>query len=242
MTKIENTILSNLRTSCLDSEILVLDHENDVGLEEYINEKAKEIIAKKCIYSAFEENILMLEYPDSKTPDSSVFDKFFESAMIVSKNVKFEGLFAIDVTNYIIDLESSKLSELVSYVKANPDAVYCLVVYTKNENVVRKLFNRFSAAGTFKVKHLALPSSERLTEYTVSLLRQVMPHISSDVEEYFKTYYSEKKYGYEFPDYLFKLANSESCYQDGSLETIKKIVKSAEDFDKINTSTESYGF
>ncbi len=242
MTKIENSILTNLRISCLDSEILVLDHENDVGLEDYINEKAKEIISKKCIYSDFEENVLMLEYPDQKNPDSSVFDKFFESAMIVSKNVKFEGLFAIDVTNYINDLESPKLGELVSYIKANPDAVYCLVVYTKNQNVVRKLFNRFSSAASFKIKHLALPTSERLTEYTVSLLRQVMSHISVDVEDYFKDYYTKKEYGYEFPDYLFKLASSESCYQNGDLETIKKMVQTAEDFDKISSATESYGF
>lgn len=242
MTKIENSILTSLRISCLDSEILVLDHQNDVGLEDYINAKAKEIISKKCIYSAFEENVLMLEYPDQKNPDSSIFDKFFESAMIASKNVKFEGLFAIDVTNYINDIDSPKLGELVSYIKSNPDAVYCLVVYTKNQNVVRKLFNRFSSAASFKVKHLALPASERLTEYTVSLLRQVMPHISADVEDYFKSYYNEKEYGYEFPDYLFKLANSESCYQDGSLEAIKKMLQSAEEFDKISSATESYGF
>ncbi len=242
MNKFDDSVIQRLKINATENEIIVLSCENDVGLEEYLEKKARAIIDQKSIYSSYDENILMLEYPQANHPDSHIFDKFFESVAVVSGNVMFEGLFAIDVTSYINDLENPKFRELVNFIGKNPNTVYCIVAYTKSENVAKKLFNTLSTVGMFKTAYVSLPSKEKLTEYTTALLREVIPHISSEATEYLEAYYEDKQFGYEFADCLVNVARS--CTEDSStgVEYIKSLVKAAEEICATGTTGSSMGF
>ena len=228
MEKLHQGILEKLQATALVNELVILDMECDVGLEEYIVEKAKIIKKAKNIYSPIEENVLMLEYPSPKSKDESVFEKFFDSVAVVAKNAAFEGCFAVDITEYADCLDDPHFDELMSYIKLNTQTVYCLVVHTKSAQVAERIYNYISQSGVFIMNSFEMPSAQKRADYTASLIRDFTDHIDHDARETLLTLYTQHDYGYDFAEYLSKMLRSKDYQGDrdalvSSIEQVKKI-------------------
>ena len=128
----------NPEFACIN-ELAVLPENGDCGFIEYFDYKADRIIEMKKIFSSFSsQNKLMLEYPGADCKESDVFERFFESPSVIADNHNFEGLFAIDISNYINKLEHERFQALISYIKANfkGDKLY---YYFRTLNICGKL-------------------------------------------------------------------------------------------------------
>lgn len=240
MEKIQQSVLQTMRSNALMNELIVVSAECDVGIEEYVKEKALAVMKEKHLYSPLEENVLMLEYPSPKAETARARAMFFDSAAIKAKNAVFEGCFAIDITEYADCLDDPKFDELMYYIKQNPQAVYCLVVHTKNVQVAERIFNFVSQSGIFIMSSFEIPDAQRLTDYTSSLIREFVPHINPDVTQALIELYSKNEYGYDFAEYLAQMLKNKKY--KGDKDELLKAVEQLQKINRFNPSEVSYGY
>ena len=205
MNKLSKDFLTSCtEVNCCANELVILPLDGDVGFEEYYDHKAKEIIKAKKIFSPLEQNKLMLEYPKPDAKEAYVFERFFESPIIVARNHEFEGCFAIDISAYIGKTDHEYFEKLIRYMRSNRDAVYLLFMYSNNTNEIQSMYDFLSRYDDVKMVSIPLPDAKVLTEYTVSKIRDFSLHVKSPVFAYLQKYFTKAKCGYDLADYLIR--------------------------------------
>ncbi len=226
MEKLDQNIMNSCtEENCSENEFVVLPLEGDAGFEEYFGYKAEKIYKAKNLFSPFENNKLMLAYPG---PDSAsyIFDLFFESPSVVAKNHEFEGLFAVDVTDYVGIKENKQFGELITYMRANPNTVYILFIYSNNRNEIREMHDYLSEFRHFRLVNIPLPDAEALTGYTISQTEKFSPQVEESCREFLKSHYSRIKCGYDYADYLVR--NLKETNYSGDLSSLQEVTKKAD--------------
>lgn len=205
MNKLSKEILNACTPeNCCANELVVLPQEGDVGFEEYFEHKAKEIKTRKRIFSPLEQNKLMLAYPKPDSKEAFIFEKFFESPSIVAKNHEFEGCFAIDISAYIGKTEDENFEKLIAYMHNNKNTVFLLFLYSDNKNEIQNMYDQLSRYDDLRLVSIPLPNANTLMEYTVSGIRDFSLHIKNPVYAFLQEYFSQRKCGYDFADYLVR--------------------------------------
>lgn len=190
--------------ACLN-ELVVLPESGDCGFIEYFDEKAATVLSRKKIYSAIDsQSKLMLEYPEHDCPDPNAFKRFFESPSVVAQNQIFEGLFAVDISNYVSNLNHDRFSELLSYIKANPQIVFILFFYSDNEKEIERVHTTLLHHMDFVKTLLPEPSSTQLLTYTLDGMAKLCGALEDGIEHFLSEFYAKNKVGYDSADYLLR--------------------------------------
>ena len=212
---------------CMD-EFVVLPENGDCGFVEYFDYKAEMVVKEKKIFAFFEpQNKLMLEFPEPDCTEDKVVEKFFESPFIVANNHNFEGVFAIDITNYINDLEHDRFNSLLAYIKANPLPVYMLMIYSEDEEVINRVYTKLLHHMDIIKTVLPSPTKKQLLDYTVENFKKEFGSISIKIKQYFVRYYDKNNVGYDTIDYIIRYLKLTGF--NGTLEEIESVIKNLED-------------
>lgn len=208
--------------NCCTNELVILPLNGDVGFEEYFDHKAKQVIKAKSIFSPEEQNKLMLAYPapDSKIP--YVFERFFDSPVIVARNHVFEGCFAIDISDYIGKTNEDAFGRLMTYMHSNPDTVYVLFMYSDNKNEIDGMYDFLSRYDEIRLVRIPLPEPKVLVEYTTDKIYDFSTHINPKSTEILNDYFSKNNGGYDMADYLIRYLKN-SGY-DGEPDPLKEAI------------------
>lgn len=226
--------------NCCMNEFIALPCDGDVGFEEYYEHKAKEIVRAKKIFSPLEQNMLMLAYPRHDSVEPNIFDRFFESPVIVARNHEFEGCFAIDVSAYLGREDDEHFDKLLSFISRNRSTVYLLFAYTDNVNEIDAMYENIARYGEIRRMCIGLPSAKELTEYTVEKIRDFSLHVRKPVSEYLEKYYSDRPVGYDFADYLVRCLKN-SAY-DGNLDAMMKTTADIASKGAAGGAVSDYGY
>ncbi len=190
--------------SCIN-ELVVLPENGDCGFVEYFEYKVSKIISEKKIFSSFApQNKLMLEFPEPDCREPYVFEKFFESPAVVAQNHNFEGLFAIDISNYINKLDHDRFLSLISYIKSNPQTVFILFFYSDNEKEIQNIYRTILHHIDIVKTVLPEPTKEQLVEYTLEGLKTLSEPLEDGIKEFFESYYTKGNVGYDSADYIIR--------------------------------------
>lgn len=225
--------------TCLRNELVILPQNGNVGFEEYVQHKAREIAKVKNL-SPYIENQLILTYPTPESREYLIFERFFESPSVVAYNHVFEGCFAIDVTAYINKQNNDNFLKLISYMLTNVDTVFTLFIYTNNKNEVQKMFDCLSQYMDINLVEIPLPGPQALADYTVDKIREFSLHVSSSVTEYLSQYYETKQFGYDDADYFVRYLRQAGY--SGDLRTIKKLVQELSNKDSRHMPSTGLGY
>lgn len=208
--------------ACMN-ELVALPEQGDSGFREYFEYKANAIIREKKIFSSFaDQNKLMLEFPEPECTEPNVFEKFYESPIIVARNHDFEGLFAIDISNYTNRLDHDKFLMLISYIKANPQTVFILFFYSNNDEEINNIYKNISHHMEIVKTKIPEPTAEQLAQYTVEGLKKLCEDTEEKILDFLKKLFSENKLGYDSSDYLIRHLNLSGF--KGTLDEVKKMV------------------
>lgn len=226
MKKLCNEFWSSLNDAhiCMD-ELVILPENGDCGFIEYFDFKAEKVVQEKKIFASFaKQNKLMLEFPEPDCNEPNVVERFFESPFIVAQNHNFEGVFAIDISNYINDLEHDRFQSLLTYIKSNPLPVYLLMLYTDKKDVADRVYTALLHHMDIIKTVLPVPTQQQLYEYTIENLEKLFGEVSTDIKAFFNDYYSKKSVGYDTADYLIRYLKLSGF--KGELKEIEAVVKS----------------
>lgn len=226
--------------NCCQNELVMLPPDGDVGFEEYFEHKAACIYKVKKLYSSPSNNKLMLAYPEPSAQDRTAFQWFFESPSVVARNHPFEGLFCIDISAYIGKEQDENLVRLLSFMKYHPHIVYLLMMYSDRQSERDRMHHFLSQYFEFEALTFSLPTIEKLTDYTLSGIRDFAIHIESPVQDYLKEWYTDKKVGFDYSDYLLRMLKV-SRYK-GDLEGIKKVTCELETAGNMRSNAYSFGY
>lgn len=210
--------------ACIN-ELVVLPENGDCGFVEYFEYKAERIIEEKKIFSSFApQNKLMLEYPEPDCKEPNVFEKFFESPCVVAQNHNFEGLFAIDISNYVNKLEHDRFLSLISYIKANPQTVYILFFYSDNEKEMQRVYRALLHHIDIIKTVLPEPTQAQLLDYTLEGLSNLNVPLENGIKEFFIDFYAKNKVGYDSADFLIRHLKLSGF--KGTLEEVRTQIES----------------
>ncbi len=209
---------------CMD-ELVILPETGDCGFIEYFDYKAEKVVQEKKIFASFaKQNKLMLEFPEPECNEPNVVERFFESPFIVAQNHNFEGVFAIDISNYINDLEHDRFQSLLAYIKANPLPVYLLMLYTDKTEVADRVYTALLHHMDIIKTVLPKPTHQQLYNYTIENLENLFGEISADIKGFFNNYYAKNSVGYDTADYLIRYLKLSGF--KGELKEIETVVQS----------------
>ena len=200
MFKIEDKILDQCtQENCEQNEFLILPENVDVAFEDYYHHKAALIRNVRNLYAPLNENELMLEYPISGNHTQIVFNQFFESPYVVSKNLDFRGLFAIDVTRYINYFHTDSFKQLIAYTQQNPQMVFLLLVRSKNPSAANNMYNLLTKYISIEKREIQLPGVDHLCMSTVNELEHTLKrHVTRDAKKEIHRFLEDNSLGYEF--------------------------------------------
>jgi hypothetical protein len=206
-------------------ELVILPETGDCGFIEYFDYKAEKVVQEKKIFASFaKQNKLMLEFPEPECNEPNVVERFFESPFIVAQNHNFEGVFAIDISNYINDLEHDRFQSLLAYIKANPLPVYLLMLYTDKTEVADRVYTALLHHMDIIKTVLPKPTHQQLYNYTIENLENLFGEISADIKDFFNNYYAKNSVGYDTADYLIRYLKLSGF--KGELKEIETVVQS----------------
>ena len=190
--------------ACMN-ELVVLPEDGDCGFSEYFDYKAGEIIKRKKIFSSMEQqNKLALVFPEPDCKEYNVFERFFESPTVIAENNNFEGLFAVDISNYVNNLNHERFLSLISYIKANPQTVYALIFYTNDEKEIQRVYSALLHHMDIVKTVLPLPTREQLVDYTFEELNRLNGNTDSAIREALSAFYARNRVGYDAADFLIR--------------------------------------
>lgn len=206
--------------ACIN-ELVALPENGDCGFIEYFEYKAAKIVDEKKIFAPFaSQNKLMLEFPEPDCKEVNVFEKFFESPSVIAENHNFEGLFAVDISNYVNNLDHDRFLSLISYMKSNPQTVYVLFFYSDDENEIQRIYRNLLHHIDIIKTVLPKPDKQQLVEYTMLGLEQLSGKLDDGIREFFCDYYEKNHVGYDSADYLIRHLKLSGF--KGSLSEIKE--------------------
>ncbi len=227
MRKLKEELLEHCTLlNCCQNELAVLPAEGDVGLEEYFEHKAACIRRVKNLFSPPECNKLMLSYPPPDIKGDGIFSLFFESPSVVAKNRQFEGLFCVDISDYLGQEENENMIRLLSFMKAQPQIVYLLFICTDNEHEKEQMYQFLTQYLELDQLTFSLPTPKKLTEYTFSGVRDFCLHIDAAAQQYLEDWFKERTYGFDEADYVVRKLKAHQ-YQ-GDLDMLKDVLTEAE--------------
>lgn len=95
-----------------------------------------------------QQRVLQLCYPVEKKDDQDTFNDFFQSPFRVNRfSHTFNGLFAINLTDYLELQSNIMLSRLRDYTEENPQISFVLFAYTNTKSLAdtfsKRLFKLF---------------------------------------------------------------------------------------------------
>ena len=221
------------RANCCFDDFIILPPEGDVGIEEYIEYKANQIMSAKNIFSPREQHMLLLSYPSAETDNSRAFEFFFESPSVVALNDNFTGCFGIDVTEYLGKTEHPRFKELLTYIGSHTDIVFVLFVYTKDENLAKQMFNTLCSYDKFRKMSISLPSPETLCDYMAFEFEKLSFSMNSDTRAFLTEYFRNSPSGFDAADWLVLYLQNNSF--DGTLSDLKALVEEAERLKTVTT-------
>lgn len=224
MSKIDNKILSMCTPeNCEQNEFIVLPVEGDVAFEDYYHHKAELVRTVRNLYTSLDENELMLEYPAPNNQIHNVFNLFFESPYVVSKNLEFNGLFAIDITKYVNYLKSDSFQQLMIYIQRNPQMVFILFIRANNIPVIDNVFSTLSSQISIVKKEIPLPDPAYLSKCVFDEIQQTINHhIKRDAKEEVIHFLKNNEFGFEFSETLIFYLKQTYSGGDVSCEDMRK--------------------
>ena len=213
----------NPKYACIN-ELVALPECGDCGFIEYFEHKAESVICEKKIFSSFaSQNKLMLEYPEPNCSEYMVFERFFESPCVVAQNHDFEGVFAIDISNYINKLDDDRFLTLISYIKTNTRAVYILFFYSDDDAKIQDVFRSILQHIDIVKTVLPEPTDEQLLDYTLEGLSTLCHSLEEGIRGFFADFYSKNKVGYDAAEYLIRHLRLSGF--KGSLDEVETHIK-----------------
>jgi len=224
MKKISNDFWETVNPAyaCLN-ELVVLPEVGDCGFMEYFDKKASAVISRKKIYSIVDsESTLMLEYPEPESQQSNIFELFFESPSVVAQNQKFEGLFGIDISNYVNRLNHDRFVSLISYINSNPDIVFVLFFYSDSKKEIERVHTSLMHHMDIVKTILPPPAPSQLLDYTMEGITNLCNSAEAGIENHLSTFYAKNRVGYDSADYL--LRNLKLSGFKGSLKELQDMM------------------
>lgn len=207
---------------CLN-ELVVLPESGDCGFVEYFDYKAEVVKNRKKIYSIVDnQSKLMLEFPDPDHIQKDVFKLFFESPSVVAQNQKFEGLFGIDISNYVNKLDHDRFSSLISYIKANPEIVFVLFFYSDNQKEIYRVHGALMKHIDIIKTVLPEPAAAQLLSYTMEGMTNLCQNLEDGIEEYLNDFFTNNSVGYDSADYL--LRHLKLSHFGGTLKEVREML------------------
>lgn len=206
MNKLSDTFRKSINPafSCIN-ELVVLPEVGDCGFVEYFEHKADAVISRKAIYSIVDnQSTLMLEYPAPDCKPANVFELFFESPSVVANNQKFEGLFGIDISNYVKRLDHEKFEDLISYIKSNPEIVFVLFFYSDDAQETERVHTMLMKHMDIVKTVLPVPDSSQLLAYTMEGIEKLCARPEGGIKKLLEDFFAENAVGYDAADYLLR--------------------------------------
>ena len=220
------------KANCCFDDFVMLPKEGDVGIHEYIEYKAQEIVTAKNLYSPLEQHMLMLSYPTPNNENDRIFDYFFESPSVVALNDRFVGCFGIDVTAYLGKTNHPRFEELLAFIGSHTEIVFVLFVYTDDKALAEQMFSVLCNYDKFRKMSIPLPHTVTLCAYTEEELIKIGKSIDFDAKVYLAEYYRKNPCGFDTADWLVSFIQNSRF--DGTAENLKKLIEEAE---KLKTTT-----
>ncbi len=98
-----------------------------------------------------QEPMVQLCYPVEKKDDQDAFNDFFQSPFRVKKfSHTFNGLFVVNLTDYLDIPSNTMLTKLRDYTEENPNIHFILFAYTDTKSIAdnfsKKLFKLFKSS------------------------------------------------------------------------------------------------
>lgn len=243
MEKLRPAIINRLcGADALKNELLCMPSTGDVGFEEYFNLKAETVHKKKSLFLKPERCKLVLRYPkdDRNIHDSHDFGMFFESPMAVSRNHVFEGVFAIDISDYVTNLGSEKFVSLMSFALEKPNTVFLFFFRCDSEPVASSVERAVSGYMDISYIRMERPSAEELASYTIDRVRDFVIHLDREVKPELERYFSQYNVGFEASEKIVRFLNT-SGYR-GDLPGLKTLLADAHKSFCFDRSIRSFGF
>lgn len=208
--------------ACIN-ELVVLPELGDCGFIEYFEHKANAVISRKEIYSIVDsQSTLMLEFPDPDCVSGNIFEMFFESPSVVAQNQKFEGLFGIDISNYVNRLDHERFSSLISYIKTNPEIVFVLFFYSDNQKEIERVHSTLMKHIDIAKTVLPVPTPSQLLAYTMEGMNELTQKLENGIEEHLGNFFENNSVGYDSADYLLRHLKLSGF--GGTLKEIREIM------------------
>ena len=220
------------KANCCFDDFVMLPEEGDVGILEYIEYKAEQIVRAKNLYSPLEQHMLMLSYPAPNNENNRIFEYFFESPSVVALNDRFVGCFGIDVTAYLNKTNHPRFEELLSFIGSHNDIVFVLFVYTNDNDAAQQMFSVLCNYDKFRKMSIPLPHAVTLCAYTSEELDKIEKPLSYEAKVYLAEHYRVKPCGFDAADWLVSFIQNNDF--DGSAENLKNLIEEAE---KLKTTT-----
>lgn len=238
MLRIEKRILDLCTLeNCEQNEFLILPENGDVALEDYYHHKAALIRDVRNLYAPLNENELMLEYPVPSNQTQNVFNQFFESPYVVSKNLDFRGLFAIDVTKYINYYHVDSFKQLIAYIQHNTQMVFILLVRSKNTSAANNMYNLLTKYISIEKREIQLPGVDHLCMSTVNELEQTLNrHVTRDAKKEVHRFLEDNSLGYEFINNLIGALKQINTTDNINVQDMRKALNYTQKTEREYTS------
>ena len=243
-----NKIPASARKKIADlrgSEIAVFPGEGSFGFEEYLNAKTALIIKRKSIQSSVEDNQLRLCYPHGDGDKQALeIELFFSSAVLKSRGGDFEGCFAIDMTDYLSDTENRDFKRLMSYIRANRNIYFVLMLFSENQAEVRKFFDAASEYASFDLVEFEYPKPGVLAEYAAERIEEKYGRpLGDDLKDHIYNLLKTGKHEFDFIDLVVDdLTNRETSFRDLEKELTSIILDERSEKKKTKKSGLNFGF
>lgn len=167
------TVKNNWNTPGLNNPdlIIIQPRLGGVGCELLIEQLAKASYRCSKTNRSFKQSYLALRYPN--IVDTQLMNKFFDSPRIVANHYnRFEGVFAVDISEWIGDFHSAGFLKLLDYTRTNHYGVKYIFIINSSPDfkAAECAYKRISQATRLQALFLEYPSADEFTRHAVEIL------------------------------------------------------------------------
>lgn len=139
-----------------------------VGCMEFVEELARAVYENSHTRRAFHQCFLALRYPKESGSDFET-RHFFDSPGVAAEHYNhFEGVFCIDLSEWLGDINTKEFVRLMDYVAGHDEKVkYVFVVSAPDEAATKELHRRLAKVLRIKEIEMPFPRPETLASFAM---------------------------------------------------------------------------